>query len=241
MSESPPELPVHPPPLWRQGAAELVGAFFLTLVGAGVEIAAVRYPNHIDRTVKAAAPAAVVAAMIYSLGDISGAHLNPVVTTTFAVRRAFEWRRVPVYWVVQVAGALLAALILRALFGTVASDGANIIHVTAWRGAIIEGLVTALLIVVIINTAHEHSLFGTEAALAVGATLFVCGLVAGEFTSTSLNPARSLGPAIVAGHFDDLWVFIVGPFAGAVAALGIMAVLRPHANADEARAAEGGA
>src|SRR3954467_5838532 len=113
------------PPLPRQAAAELMGTFFLTLAGAGMEMVAVLYPGHIDRTMKAAAPAAVVAAMIYSIGDISGAHLNPVVTTAFAVRRAFQWRCVPIYWLAQISGALLAGLILRALFGTIASRGAR--------------------------------------------------------------------------------------------------------------------
>ena len=190
---------------------------------------------------KAAAPASVVAAMIYSIGDISGAHLNPVVTTAFAVRRAFGWRHVPVYWLAQISGALLAALILRALFGTVASGGVNVAHITHWRAVVIEVLVTTLLIVVILNTAHKQSLIGTEAALAVGATLLVCGLVAGEWTTASMNPARSLGPAIVGGHFEDLWVFMVGPFAGCAVALGIMAILRPRSNEDEATAAQGSA
>jgi len=233
-------LPDKPPPLWRQASAELIGTFFLTLGGAGVEVAAALYPDHIGRAVKATVPAGVVAAMIYSIGDISGAHLNPAVTTAFAVRRDFSWRRVPVYWAVQVSGAVLAALILRALFGRVASDGASMVHITAWRAVVIEGLVTALLVIVILNTSHKHSLIGTEAALAVGVTLLVCHLLAGEFTSASLNPARSLGPAIAAGHFDDLWVFMVGPFAGAAAAIAVMSILRPHANLDEVRAASGG-
>ncbi|HEY4608628.1 MAG TPA: aquaporin [Ilumatobacteraceae bacterium] len=229
------------PPLPRQAAAELIGAFFLTLAGAGMEMLAVLYPGHIDRTMKAAAPASVVAAMIYSIGDISGAHLNPVVTTAFAVRRAFQWRCVPIYWLAQISGALLAALILRALFGTVGSGGANVAHITHWRAVVIEVLVTALLIVVILNTAHKQSLIGTEAAIAVGATLFVCGLLAGEWTTASMNPARSLGPAVVGGHFEDLWVFILGPFAGCAAAVGIMAILRPVTNQDEATAAQGSA
>jgi aquaporin Z len=178
--------------------------------------------------------------MIYSIGDISGAHLNPVVTTVFAVRRVFMVGRVPIYWMAQIVGALLAAFTLRALFGTVAFGGASVVHVTAWRAVVVEGLVTALLILVILNTAHRHSLIGTEAALAVGATLFACHLLAGELTSASLNPARSLGPAIVAGHFDHLWVFVVGPLAGGMVALGVMAVLRPRPNDDEARAAAGG-
>ena len=227
----------HPWP--RQAAAELVGTFFLTLAGAGAEILAVRYPGSIDRTVKAALPAGVVAAMIYSIGDISGAHLNPVVTTVFAERRVFGWRRVPAYWTAQLVGALLAASTLRALFGTIASGGANVVHITPWRAAVVEGLVTTLLIIVILNTAHRHSLIGTEAALAVGATLFAGHLLAGEPTSASMNPARSLGPAIVAGHFENLWVFIAGPFAGGAVALCVVAVLRPRANDDEVRAAGG--
>jgi aquaporin Z len=217
-----------------------MGTFFLTLAGAGMEMVAVLYPGHIDRTMKAAAPAAVVAAMIYSIGDISGAHLNPVVTTAFAVRRAFQWRCVPIYWLAQISGALLAGLILRALFGTVASGGASVAHITHGRAVIIEVLVTTLLLFVILNTAHKQSLIGTEAALAVGATLFACGLLAGEWTTASMNPARSLGPAIVGGHFEHLWVFVVGPFAGCAVALGVITILRPGANDDEAKAAQGG-
>src|SRR3954453_10243697 len=227
-------------PLARQAAAEIVGTFFLTLAGAGVEMVAGLYPGHIDRVMKAGAPAAVVAAMIYSIGDISGAHLNPVVTTAFAVRRAFEWRCVPIYWLAPISGALLAGLILRALFGPIASGGASVAHITHWRAVIIEVLVTTLLLFVILNTAHKQSLIGTEAALAVGATLFACGLLAGEWTTASMNPARSLGPAIVGGHFEDLWVFVVGPFAGCAVALGVITILRPGANDDEAKAAQGG-
>ena len=90
--------------------AELIGTFFLTLVGAGIEIIAVLQPGHIDRSLKAAAPALVVAAMIYSIGDISGAHLNPAVTLAFGVRRSFPMRYVPVYVVAQVVGAISAAV-----------------------------------------------------------------------------------------------------------------------------------
>lgn len=89
--------------------AELIGTFFLTLAGAGIEIVDVLHPGHIDRSVKAIVPAAVVVAMIFSLGDVSGAHLNPAVTGMFAARGDFEWKRVPAYWAAQVAGATLAS------------------------------------------------------------------------------------------------------------------------------------
>ena len=230
---------MNPPHLSRQAIAELVGTFFLTVAGAGIEVVDVLFPGHIDLTIKAVAPACVVAAMIYSLGDISGAHLNPAVTAVFALRRVFDWRRVPVYWISQLCGAALAALTLRALFGTVRSVGTSEIQIAPWRACVVEGIVTALLIIVILNTAHEHSLIGTQAALAVGAVLFACGLIAGQLTSASLNPARSLGPAIVSANFHDLWVFIVGPLSGAVIALVVVTALRPVPNVDEVEAAEG--
>jgi aquaporin Z len=219
--------------------AELVGTFFLTLTAAGLEVVDVLHPGHIDRTMKAAAPAAVVAAMVYSLGDVSGAHLNPAVTAAFTVRRVFDWRRLPLYWLAQLCGATLAALTLRALFGTVRSVGVSVIHLTPVRAVVVEAIVTALLVIVILHTAHEHSLIGTQAALAVGATLFACGLLAGELTSASMNPARSIGPALVAGDVTDLWVFIVGPLTGAALGLAVVVLVHPHRNCDEQVAAEG--
>ena len=128
---------------------------------------------------------------------------------------------------------------MRALFGTVASVGTSEIHIEAWRACVVEGLVTALLVIVILNSSHEHSLIGTQAAIAVGAALFTCGLIGGELTSASLNPARSFGPALVSGNFTDLWVFVAGPFLGASLGLSVVTLVRPKANVDEREAAEG--
>ncbi len=218
--------------------AEMVGTFFLTLAGAGIEIVDVLHPGHIDRTIKAIVPASVVVAMIFSVGDVSGAHLNPAVTGMFAIRGDFEWKRLPGYWAAQVAGAILAAAALRALFGTVRSVGTSEIHLTAWRASIVEMILTTLLIVVILNTAHEHSIIGSGAAIAVGATLVACGMLGGELTTASLNPARSLGPALISGNFPNLWVFIAGPFTGAVIGLGLVTAIRPRPNEDEHKAAQ---
>jgi MIP family channel proteins len=227
-------------PLARKAAAEFVGTYFLTLVGAGIEIVAVLKPGQIDRSVKAAGPGLVVAAMIYAVGDVSGAHFNPAVTCAFAVRRAFGWRHVPVYLIMQIGAAIAAALTLRSLFGTVGDVGANHLEtVTAGKGLVIEALFTGLLVVVILNAAHKHSLVGTQAALAVGATITVCGLVGGELTTMSMNPARSVGPALVSGHATDLWVYLAGPTIGALAAVAVVAIIRPHRNLDEFQAAEG--
>lgn len=224
----------------RKLLAEFVGTFFLTLVGAGLEIIAVLKPGHVDRSVKAAAPALVVAAMIYSVGDVSGAHLNPAVTLAFGVRRSFPMRYVPAYIVAQVAGAISAAVCLRAWFGTVGDVGVSHLEsFSASKGFMLEAVLTVLLVFVVLNAAHKHFLMGTQAALAVAATIAVCGMLGGELTSASMNPARSLGPAIAAGTATDLWVYLAGPTMGSMVALAITAVLRPHRSPDEREAAQG--
>lgn len=234
------ERPSERAPVPRKLLAELVGTYFATLVTAGIEVVAVLEPGEIDRVVKAAAPSLVAAGMIYALGDLSGAHFNPAVTLVFAVRRDFPKRLVLPYWVAQFAGAIAAALTLRALFGTVRDVGISRLDgVTEGRGFVIEIIITALLVLVTLNAAHEHSLIGTQAAIAVAATMAACRMVAGELTSASMNPARSVGPAVAAAAFDDLWVFVAGPVVGALAALGITVALRPHRNRDEHEAAQG--
>jgi aquaporin Z len=117
--------------------------------------------------------------------------------------------------------------------------GTNEVHIVTWRGCLVEGLVTALLVMIILNSAYKHSLIVTQAAIAVGAAVVVAGLIAGELTTASLNPARSLGPAIMSGNYNNVWVFIAGPFGGAAVALGVVTVVRPAPNTDEAIAAEG--
>jgi aquaporin Z len=224
----------------RKLFAEFVGTYFATLVAAGLEVVAVLKPGHIDRSVKAAGPSLVAAAMIYALGDVSGAHFNPVVTLAFAVRRDFPARLVAPYWLMQFAGATAAALTLRSLFGTVGHVGANRLDgVTAGQGFVIEVAITTLLVIVTLNAAHEHSLIGTDAALAVAATMAACRMVGGELTTASMNPARSVGPALVSVYFDDIWVFLAGPTVGAMVALAVTVAIRPHRNEDEHQAAQG--
>lgn len=224
----------------RKLFAEFVGTYFATFVTAGIEVVAVLAPNDVDRIVKASAPSLVAAGLIYALGEISGAHLNPAITLVFTMRRVFPARLAVPYWLFQFAGAIAAALTLRGLFGTVRDVGVSRLQgVTAGQGFMIEVIITTLLVVVSLNVAHEHSLIGAHAAIAVGATMGACRMVAGPLTSASMNPARSVGPAAVARVFDDLWVFVAGPVVGAIAALGLVVALRPHRNEDEQEAAEG--
>lgn len=199
--------------------AELLGTFALTLVAAGSEVVAA-LSGDVDQTARAIAPALVIMAMIYALGDVSGAHFNPAVTLAFALRGDFPWIRVPGYWFVQLLGAVLAAALLRLLFGPVAHLGRTDPHYGMTSALIIELVLTMLLVTVILGTATRAKVVGPSAALAVGGTIAFAGLFAGPVSGASLNPARSLGPALVAGDLGFSWIYVVGPIAG-----GLLAVL----------------
>jgi aquaporin Z len=227
------------PVIARRLFAEAIGTFFLTAVAAGIEIVAKLPDSDLGRMPKAIAPALVVAAMIFAIGDVSGAHLNPAVTFAFALRGDFGLAKVPLYWAAQLAGAVLAASLLRSLFGPVEHLGSTVIHTTPGRGLVIEILLTALLVTVIINVSNKHRLLGPNAALPVGATIAACGMFGGSLTGASMNPARSFGPAIVAWHLSHLWIYVAGPAIGATCATAIAFALHPRVDDEEREAAEG--
>jgi glycerol uptake facilitator-like aquaporin len=146
-----------------------------------------------------------------------------------------------VYWFAQTLGAIGGALLVRALLGDAVKDGVSTPHISSASALGFEVVLTLLLVTVILGTADRHRIVGTEAALAVGATIALCGLVALPLEGASMNPARSLGPAVVAGRFDSLWIYLVGPFIGAAAAVGVNAVLHGARDRDpEARRAAQG-
>ncbi len=158
-------------------------------------------------------------AFIYALGDASGAHFNPAVTLGFGLRRVFPWRWVPWYWAAQLLGALGAGGMLALLFGGAVDGAVTRPHVPAVTAAIVEVFLGWLLLTVILGTADRFRIVGPNAALAVGGTIALCGLIAEPLTGASMNPARSLGPAIVAGQLGDAWIYLVGPFAGMLLAV----------------------
>ena len=182
------------------------------------------------------APGLLVMAMIYTLGPLSGAHFNPAVTLAFVLRRNFPWTWVPGYWIVQLVGAVLAALLLRALFGVAGQLGATTPHNGAGTSFVMEMILTCLLVTVILATAANYRIVGHNAAIAVGGTIILDGLFAAPVSGASMNPARSFGPAVVSGNLHDLWIYIAGPAIGAVLAVGIAWLLRGPGSrhADEA-------
>jgi len=231
-------------PLGIRLIVEFIGTFILVTVAAGSGVI-----NHyvggdpISRTAAVIAPGAVVMAMIYALGPLSGLHINPAVTLAFTARRVFKAIWAVPYIAVQFGGAICAALFLQYMFSHVAAGGNYPIAKPGgeWRSFVMETLLTAILVTVILNTATGYRSIGHNAALAVGATIALLGLFASPISGASMNPARTLGPDIVGWDFTGWWVYVAGPVAGAAIAVAIISLLRGLPDAAEREAAEGGA
>ena len=226
--------------LGRRLAAEVFGTAALVFVAVGADAAAAT-TGQIGTAARAVAPALMVAALIYAIGDASGAHFNPVVTGAFAAKRLFPLDLVPLYWLAQVIGAIAGALVVQALLGPAVAAGVSTPHVPVTNALGIETVLTVLLVTVILGTADRHRIVGSNAALAVGATIALCGLVALPLDGASMNPARSLGPAVVTGQLSDLWIYLIGPSLGAALAVLVNAIIhRPTDDDPEARRAARG-
>jgi aquaporin Z len=184
----------------------------------------------------------MVMAIILFMGAVSGAHLNPAVSLAFAMRRDFPWRRVAGYIIVQLAGATLAALFLLAVFGDVGHLGATLPGpgYANWQALLMEIALTVGLVSVILGTASAAQNVGAIAALGVGGYIALAGLWAAPVSGVSMNPARSFGPALVDGDFSSYWVYVVGPLAGALIAVGFAFILRGPGGDPIARAAGSG-
>jgi len=197
-----------------------VGTFVIVVVATGVVVANAASAGVISHVGVAIATGLVVTAMIYSLGHLTSAHFNPAVTLAFAVGRHFPPRDVVPYWVAQLAGAVLASLLVRFLWGDLARLGANLPALAASRAVVLEVFLTFVLMFVITAVATDTRAVGQGAALAIGFTVLLEVMFAGPASGASMNPARSFGPALVSGTWSHQWIYYVGPFAGAV--LGVL-------------------
>jgi aquaporin Z len=203
----------------RRLAAEAFGTFALVFVAVGGDAMAVVSAGEVSVAARAVAPALMVAALIWAIGDASGAHFNPVVSLAFSLKRLFPARWLVPYWAAQVGGALGAALVVRWLFGDAVRAGVSTPHIASGTAVALEAVLTWLLVTVILGTADRSRIVGPDAALAVGATIALCGLIALPVEGASMNPARSLGPAVIAGELGDVWIYILGPAIGACLAV----------------------
>jgi aquaporin Z len=231
-------------PLWTRLIIEFLGTALLVTVAAGAGVIN-RYAggNPISRTAAVVAPGLLVMALIYAWGPLSGLHINPAVTIAFTGRRVFKPAWALPYIAVQLAGAIVASIFLQLMFTHVAAGGNYPISKPGgdWRSFVMEIVLTAILVSVILNTATGYRSIGHNAALAVGATIALLGLFASPISGASMNPARTLGPDIVANNYTGWWVYVFGPLIGATIAVMLIGLVRGLPDKDEREAAEGGA
>lgn len=231
----------HDPRLeYRRLFSELLGTFFLVLVAAGGGL--LHAKGQISLSAAVVAPGLMVMAIILFMGAVSGAHLNPAVSLAFALRGDFPWKRVPGYVTAQLLGATLASLFVLAVLGNVKHLGATLpgSGYQAWQAFLMEIALTAALVSVILGTASTAQNVGTIGALAVGGYIALAGLWAAPVSGTSMNPARSFGPALISGDWTAYWVYLAGPLIGAGIAVGCAVILRGSGGDPTARTAASG-
>jgi aquaporin NIP len=207
---------VDRPDLARRALAEALAAFALVFCGCGAIIANARYDGALGAVGVALAFGLVIMVMVYATGHLSGAHINPAVTVAFALTRHFPRREAAVYVAAQLAGATLASLVLLAVWTDKPADlGATAPALGAGSALAYELILTAILMFVIMAVATDTRAVGAAAAIAIGGTIGLDALFGGPVTGASMNPARSFGPALVAGEWRDFWVYVAGPILGA--------------------------
>ena len=230
-----------PPTLLQKIGAEFIGTFFVTATAIGVDIAFYTGEGA-DYVSRWLARGFVTAAAIYAFADTSGAHIDPAVTIGFALRRIFSVSTTLAYIAAQFAGSFAAAGIFVVLagpdklaFGS-SHPGPSFSQPIA---AVAEIVLTFAVMLVILMTAQEKAEVGKQAAVAVGFTVAACGFAAGPISGASMNPARTIAPQILAGKFGDIWIYAVGPLAGAALAVVAHAWLCGKPSEGERKAARG--
>jgi aquaporin Z len=226
---------------WRRIFAEAWGTFLLVLVAAGGGVVEAMNSGRVTLGMIVVAPGIMVMAIIYFMGEVSGAHLNPAVTLAFAARRNFPWKRVPGYIVAQVIGGIGAAIFLRAMFGTVGALGATLPGrgVTSGKALAMEVVLTTGLVNTILGTASGARNTGTNGAIAVGGYVALAGLWSAPVSGASMNPVRSFAPDLVRGDFHTTWIYLVGPAVGALIGVAFEWILKGEPTAAGTIAAQG--
>ena len=217
---------------YRRLFSELWGTFLLVLVAAGGGVVgATAFGGDLTLAMKALAPGMMVMGIIFFMGTISGAHLNPAVTLAFAVRGNFPWRRVPGYILVQVIGAVLASGFLQLVYGGIINGATEPTpDVSLWVAMLTEAVLTLGLVSVILGTASGARNVGINGAIAVGAYIGLVSVWGAPVSGASMNPARSLGPELIAWDLTNYWIYLVGPIIGAMIAVGFEYILKGKAN-----------
>jgi aquaporin NIP len=204
------------PTLARRATAEGLGTFALVFAGCGAVVTNAERGGALGSVGVSLVFGLVILAGIAAFGHLSGAHFNPAVTTSFFLTRHLRGRDATTYIAAQLAGATAGALLLWVVWpDRPAHLGATVPSIAVGRAVIVEGVMSALLMLVILSVATDTRAAGAPAAIAIGATIALDALFGGPLTGASMNPARSFAPALVAGEWDDFWVYVAGPMLGA--------------------------
>ena len=214
------------PALVRKFLAEFLGTFALIFAGTGAIVINAESGGAITHLGVALTFGLIVLAMIYTLGDVSGAHMNPAVTVAFAAAGLFPFASVLLYISAQISGALLASLSLHFLFPQNATLGATLPIGPPMQSFVLELILSGILMFVILNVSHGAKEKGITAGIVVGAVIALEALFAGPICGASMNPARSLAPAIVSGHLEHLWIYLVAPVVGMLIAIPLYRLVR---------------
>lgn len=203
----------------KKYTAEFIGTFILIFAGTGSVVVQQQLGGALGLPGIAMVWGFAIIALIYAFGDISGTHLNPAVTVSFAVDKRFEWKEVPAYLLAQFAGALSASFLLHFLFPENKTLGITQPSGSETQAFIMEAVMTFILMLVILRVSVGAKEKGITAGIAIGGTVWFLVLFGGPVCGTGLNPTRSIAPAIVTGNFQSLWLYIVAPFTGALTAV----------------------
>lgn len=206
--------------LARKLGAEFVGTFILIFVATAAPIVNQKYHGAETLIGNAASAGLAVMVVILSTGHISGAHLNPSLTIAFATLRHFPWVQVPAYIAAQVSGSICASFALKGVFHPFMSGGVTVPSVSTGQAFALELIITFNLLFVVTAVATDTRAVGELAGIAVGATVMLNILIAGSTTGGSMNPVRTLGPAVAAGNYRSLWLYLVAPTLGALLGAG---------------------
>lgn len=214
----------------RKYLAEIIGTFALVFCGTGAIIINQETNGIITHAGIAITFGLIVSAMIYTVGDISGAHLNPAVTIAFWVAKEFPTKEILPYIFSQGIGAFMASMTLKFLFPANDTLGATLPTGSPMQSFILEFILTFILMFVILHVAKGSKEQGMFAGIAIGGVVLLEAMFAGPICGASMNPIRSIAPAVMSGHLEHLWVYIFAPISGALLSIGAWVVLKPKVN-----------
>ncbi|WP_328515268.1 MIP family channel protein [Aquimarina aquimarini] len=219
---------IHTFKIMRKYISEGIGTFSMIFCGTGAMTINEVTGGDVTHVGIAITWGLIVMAMIYAFGEISGAHFNPAVTIAFAYAKKFDWAEVPKYIIAQSIGAICASSVLLFLFPNSEFLGGTIPTIDALRAFVLEALLTYFLMLVIINVSTGSKEIGTMAGIAIGGVVLLEAMFAGPITNASMNPARSLGPALLSGHWEHQWLYFTAPILGAILAVLTCKLVKPN-------------